>query len=253
MPLIPTGINPPPGRSWGGPGSAARFSRPPRSGSARPVPREGRNFIPRNILISLALAALMLAWAGPARAGEAWVGGLQITVRTGPGLDYRIVAFLDAGEAVEVVEAQEGWSRITWGEDRTGWALSRFLSPGLSPEAKARRLTEANDRLRAEVEKLTARSETAPRPAEAAGNVDSAGAILPRTDPAELGRATETAQGLIAGLNRELDRLRIEAEGHGGTITWFLLGAGLAAMGMLLGFASSRIKFSRGSKNRYLQ
>jgi SH3 domain protein len=53
----------------------------------------------------------------------------QVTLRVGPGVEYRIVAMPNSGQAVEVLEVQEEWSHIKLGgaSAQEGGILTRHL------------------------------------------------------------------------------------------------------------------------------
>jgi len=68
----------------------------------------------------------------PGWATEAYVSdSFEITFRTGPGVDRKIIATLRSGDRVQVLEAGETWSRIRpfreGISDTEGWVLSRYL------------------------------------------------------------------------------------------------------------------------------
>ncbi|MBU4186316.1 MAG: TIGR04211 family SH3 domain-containing protein, partial [Proteobacteria bacterium] len=56
---------------------------------------------------------------------------IEITVRTGPGIDRKIVAMIKSGETVEVLnpeEVEKDWSLVRITNGKEGWVLSRFLT-----------------------------------------------------------------------------------------------------------------------------
>jgi SH3 domain protein len=52
----------------------------------------------------------------------------EITMRTGPGTDRKIISLVQSGKALEVLEKGEEWSRVRDHRDREGWVLSRYLT-----------------------------------------------------------------------------------------------------------------------------
>ena len=48
-------------------------------------------------------------------------------VRLRPGLSWRVIDELGAGEAVVVLNAASGWFRISFGDDREGWIRTKAL------------------------------------------------------------------------------------------------------------------------------
>ena len=52
----------------------------------------------------------------------------QVELRRGPSTEYRIVRYLEAGDRVQVLEQNEGFSRVKVGEgDTEGWIPSASL------------------------------------------------------------------------------------------------------------------------------
>lgn len=64
----------------------------------------------------------------------------EITMRTGPGTDRKILALVPSGRAVEVMQSGEEWSRIRLGNGKEGWVLSRYLTGQLPTAIKLERL-----------------------------------------------------------------------------------------------------------------
>ncbi|MES1925788.1 TIGR04211 family SH3 domain-containing protein [Salinisphaera sp. T31B1] len=53
---------------------------------------------------------------------------LSINMRRGPGTGYRITQLLDAGEKLETLSEDSGWTQIRTAGGATGYVLTRFLS-----------------------------------------------------------------------------------------------------------------------------
>ena len=66
----------------------------------------------------------------------------EVTLRTGPAGDRKIIALIPTGKQVEVVQSGEEWSEVSWG-DKKGWVQSRFLT---DQEAKAMLLSELQNK-----------------------------------------------------------------------------------------------------------
>ncbi len=52
----------------------------------------------------------------------------QITMRTAPGNEHRIVTMIESGSLVNVLEQSGTWSKVKTKDGKEGWALTRFLS-----------------------------------------------------------------------------------------------------------------------------
>jgi len=53
----------------------------------------------------------------------------KITLRAGPGVEYKILAFLRSGEAVEIISSNGDWTKVKPlnPKYKEGWVLSRFI------------------------------------------------------------------------------------------------------------------------------
>lgn len=77
---------------------------------------------------------------------------IKITLRTGPGIDRKVIAMLASGQEVELITPGDDWSRVRLAdsEEKEGWVLTRFLS-GDMPNALELELA------REKLKKMTAR------------------------------------------------------------------------------------------------
>ena len=79
---------------------------------------------------------------------------IRVMLRSDAGMDRRIIAMPKSGTKVEVLEQlEDGWSRVRLPNEKEGWLLTRYLSPG--PPAK-----EVNARLKSENKALKQRANT---------------------------------------------------------------------------------------------
>lgn len=81
---------------------------------------------------------------------------MNITMRTGPGVQYKIVAILKSGTKLEMVEFQKDWSQVQTGQGKVGWVLSRFLTEKEPDSLMVDELRKKNKNL---IRKLTALEE----------------------------------------------------------------------------------------------
>ena len=79
----------------------------------------------------VAVLSLVLAVAAQAQAQTATryvTDRTQVELRRGPSTEYRILRYLEAGDRVEVLEQNEGFSRVKVGDqDTEGWIPSASL------------------------------------------------------------------------------------------------------------------------------
>lgn len=64
----------------------------------------------------------------------------EITMRTGPGTDHKIIAMVPSGRELEVIEPGNDWSMVRLSNGREGWVLSRYLTSEMPSTVKLKRL-----------------------------------------------------------------------------------------------------------------
>lgn len=108
----------------------------------------------RRFSFPLALAVSLLAVAPTGHAERAWVKDeLRLNLRTGPGVQYRILGVVETGDSVEVLSRQEGWTQVRGREGLEGWIPEGYLQA----EAPARIQLERHE---ADTEGLRGRFQT---------------------------------------------------------------------------------------------
>lgn len=84
----------------------------------------------------------------------------EITLRTGPGSDRKIIALIPSGRAVEIVTPGEEWSEVVTPGGKQGWVLSRYLTDLLPTAVKLERLQQRHDKMRTDYNALRQREGT---------------------------------------------------------------------------------------------
>lgn len=207
----------------------------------------------RNLLLALSVL-LTLAPAAPAQ--SMYVNDVvQVTLRTGPGYDHKIRAVLKSGDALEVLQPGEEWSRVRTAEGGEGWVLSRLLT-GEEPNAlKLRRLQARLDSLEAAEGREDPEGEALRRK-----NLELENALTELRFELDAARQAyrnlETEAGEYLDMRRALEktkaRFRDQAEElqdcrrrladrtDADRTRWFLVGAGVLLLGLLLGMGLQR-------------
>lgn len=94
------------------------------------------------------LGLLMIALTGDAYAEKMYVSNIiKVTLRTGAGIDHKVIQMLQSGNEVEVLELGGDWSRVRTTIGNEGWILSRFLSPEMPSDLMLDALQEKYDKL----------------------------------------------------------------------------------------------------------
>jgi SH3 domain protein len=79
---------------------------------------------------------------------------LEITLRTGPSVDNKIIGILRTGDAVEILETSGNWSRVKQlnkNKNLEGWVLGRYLMERVPWELQVVGLKKENARLLAKL------------------------------------------------------------------------------------------------------
>jgi SH3 domain protein len=215
----------------------------------------------------LATGMLVLALsAGVARAETAWVSDrFEITLRSGPSTSNAIQLMLGSGTELEVldVDAETGYSQVRTTGGTEGWVLTRYLmdEPAAREQlaaltsqltSEASRGSSLNSQLgaiRGEYESATQRIAT----------LESENETL----EAELGEIRRTAANVLAINNQNKDlreqlaaeEIRVAAlEQENRELTsqttryWFMSGALVLVVGMVLGLWLPRIRWQKRSR-----
>ncbi len=214
--------------------------------------------------------AVLLASAVPSLAGQTFyvTDELEITLRAGPGLGYKILQLLKTGTPLEKLGEEEGWAHVRAPDGQDGWVVARYLSgePPKGPqlEAARRELASLRDeaaRLRKENASWTAKAREAQARAERlARELESlrkefsewkeahADAVALRTRLQALEKQEAEATAELQRLRAENRTLQVRERFY-----WFFSGALVLLSGWILGYlyASSRQRAKTRSRFRY--
>ncbi|WP_031387099.1 TIGR04211 family SH3 domain-containing protein [Desulfonatronum thiodismutans] len=190
----------------------------------------------------------------------------QITQRTGPSTDHRIVKMLPSGALLTVLEESDGWLRVRDADGSTGWVLQRFTTTELPARLQLEQLRQEHEDLRetsggalgriAELEAAKNQLESAL--SESIRNHD----VLEREHATLLTEAAhvvelrerhdttmaqlEQAQIRVRQLSSDNEELRASER-----LRWFLFGGGVVFTAWFFGFLSGRMQRKRRAGLQY--
>jgi SH3 domain protein len=181
----------------------------------------------------------------------------EITMRTGPGVDRKIIALIRSGQRVEEISKSEEWTEIRLPSDKTGWVLTRYLSPkepcALIKErlqtdfnqlqAERAELETKNTDLEAENQRLEAQLASTQASLErVTGDFDSL--KTESTDFLKLKTQFKKTTAELEETRTKADKFEDETSRllRNQNIKWFLAGAGVLLIGFIIGFSSRRQK-----------
>lgn len=214
------------------------------------------------------MCVILLLWSIlPARAQKAYVTDtFRITFRTGPSLENKIIAMLDSGQAVQVLESQGDWSRVRLlgkgDEAEEGWVLSRYLTPREPWEVRANKLVKENIQLKQKLDSLEVELQRAiQRERESSGQLQSSASALRKlrkeyetlkqgaasyldlkNSYSEIQTRLKKIQKDFDVLNKDYERLK-----NSERTQWFISGASVLLCGLIIGLILGRKQKKRRS------
>ncbi|MCF8093731.1 MAG: TIGR04211 family SH3 domain-containing protein [Desulfobacteraceae bacterium] len=215
----------------------------------------------KKILILTIFALLPVLAASSLHAQTHYVNDLmEITVRRGPGLDYRIIKMIKSGHKFEVLGQEKKWTNVRLPDGTTGWVFSQYVTDQ-KPDSLA------TEDLRKQVESLNQKVSSLKEENQR---------LIKRNQ--ELAKSLEKTQNELKGIRKEYKELEDESKDFlklkeeyealkksakekdqriktleqrisdaffSSGFKWFLAGAGVLVLGIILGrTAGSRKKRS---------
>ncbi len=179
---------------------------------------------------------------------------VKITLRTGPGIDHKIVSMIQSGQGVEVLEAGKEWSKIQTPGGQIGWVITNLLTSEMPTQPEGAAVLPDKALLKQQAE--TARENTA-----LLSENDRLGEAL-----SESNAALEEARAAFKALEEESgEYLKLKADHQKATaalkaqtekaenaevliaemqlqedIWWFVAGAFVLVFGFVIGYSVKR-------------
>jgi SH3 domain protein len=215
----------------------------------------------------LAIGLLILLPATQAAAQSMWVSDqFEVMLRTGPSTNNAIERMLPSGTALEVLERDDeaGYARVRTAAGTEGWVLTRYLMNEASAREQLEALTSRLTNADAQGSSLTSQLDAV------RGEYDTASRRIADLEgeksqlEEELAEIKRTAANVLAinDQNKQLRDQLANAEIQAATLEqqnreltgqttryWFMTGALVLVVGMILGIWLPRIRWQR--KSRY--
>lgn len=182
---------------------------------------------------------------------------IKITLRTGPGIDHKIITMLSSGQELEVLIPGEEWTNVRTLDGKEGWVLNRFLTPKKPSSLLLERLKKKHKKLTNYSESLLKENKKLKDEYKRlnSGLFSSKTALKQLSESYEaLKRESSEFIKLKTNYQKALSRLseqtkkadKFEEEliqlQTGNNIRWFLAGASVLILGFLIGFSAKRQK-----------
>jgi len=180
---------------------------------------------------------------------------LKLTLRTGPSIENKIIAVIESGQMMEVIQYGDEWSQVRLPSGKEGWVLSRYLTTDETNNIKLERLEtmhnnltiqaaellEENNRLKTENTRLSTEFKAGQK--ELVKTKDDYEALKAEsaeflTLKANYNRAaSQLAEQTARAKQLEEQLSSLEMNTY---IKWFLAGSGVLIVGFLIGFSTKR-------------
>lgn len=215
-----------------------------------------------NVWFWMVLIGLLIAPAASVAETVYVSENFEITMRTGPGTERKIISLVQSGEALEVVEKGDEWSLVRTARGKEGWVLNRYLTASQPSAMVLARVRQDYDVLAAKYKDL---KDTYNQLASEK-KVADADLSQNRQDHDQLNTAYETLkkesadflklkkrhQQVTADLEAEKNRsAKLDEENmqmkRNRIIQWVWTGGGIMLLGFFLGLFSSSRRKARSS------
>jgi SH3 domain protein len=170
----------------------------------------------------------------------------EITLRTGPGAEYKITSMIQSGTPMTVIDAGEDWTQVQLSDGKEGWVLTQYLQSKIPDAIQLERLQKKhaaltdeastlktqNAALSDQVATLTTDLESCRQQyAALTGNyenlkTDSADFLTLQSDHKKIKKELATEKEKTDKLEDELNDKRL---------TWIIAGASILLIGIILG------------------
>ena len=187
---------------------------------------------------------------------------VEVPVRRGQGIDYKIVRLVKDGDQVELLEEEDAWARIRLKGGTEGWMPKRFLSSEAPPVKLVQMLRTENEQLKQQNtdlnQELTGLKDLqantggelsaciAQRDSIAAQykilQDDTADVVAIKDKMTAAEQEIEKVRTTLAAVQQQNNELKRKT-----AVTWFLAGGGVLLFGWIIGVFSGRSRKKRSS------
>ena len=206
----------------------------------------------------LIAGAFIICFAAMVNAETRYVtDNLQITFRTGPGNDRKIISLLSSGQPVTVLQPEGEWAMVRLQNEKEGWVLQQYLSAEIPCRIRLKDVSHALEGVKTELETVqrtnqqletdetrlamdlkTTRQELATtKQTYEKLKKDAAGFLELKTRHDKTIERLSTQTQKVAELEKELSNTLKKQN-----LRWFMGGGGVLLLGFILGFSSRKPK-----------
>ncbi|MBW2568474.1 MAG: TIGR04211 family SH3 domain-containing protein [Deltaproteobacteria bacterium] len=205
-------------------------------------------------IIFIGLCVILLS--SSAQAETMYVSdNIEITLRTGPGIDHKIISMIKPGLELEVIQSEHDWSQVLLPNGIEGWVINRFITDVRPSRLELNKLKKKHKELIAQSVSLFDENkackvknkqlssellnckETLSNVSKSYETLKSESADFLKLQSTYNKTASELAEQnkKVEKLEEDLSKLLLQHN-----IKWFLSGAGVLLIGLLIGFSAKR-------------
>lgn len=193
-----------------------------------------------------------LTCSGTAFSETVYVRGLmKITMRTGPSVENKIISMIESGDSLEIIKTEDDWALVRTPDGKEGWVLSRFISSELPLVIVARQLKQENQEcsdLLSDIKNKNSELSDALKKANA--ELSETRKTLNDVERSYTSLKREASEFLIlkqkyeessSTMQQQQERIQALEKSLGKEdVIWFVSGAGVLVVGMLLGMSARK-------------
>ncbi len=200
----------------------------------------------RRIHVHLVMGCLLVfGLAAPLFAKDIYVSGVtKITMRTGPGVEHKIVVMLTSGSKLEILEFQKDWSMVRTLDGKSGWVLSRFLTEKVPQTLMVLQLKKENLRLQTALESSQEKARGLASKNQSLVGIEEKYKQLEQASADYLKLDAEYKAVVKQSKEQKAQIATLEKNMNDEEKLWFLSGAGVLIFGFILGLSTRRKKTS---------
>jgi SH3 domain protein len=188
---------------------------------------------------------MVLLFVGTSFAEDIYVTEItKITMRTGPGVNHKVIAMLKSGTKLAIIQYQADWSQVSTGGGKTGWVLSRFLTQKVPDALLVEELKNENQTLMSKLEKIEVKNKQLTVKNTALTQIEEKYQKLKQAS-ADFLKLDAKYKEIMQQYDIQKDHIKtLEDDLDNEPKLWFLIGPGVFIVGLFFGLSTRKKKRS---------
>ncbi|SLM29345.1 conserved exported hypothetical protein [Desulfamplus magnetovallimortis] len=167
---------------------------------------------------------------------------MKITMRTGPGVSHKVISMVSSGDILTMLEYSKEWSRVRAANGKEGWVLTRFITKNRPLALIVDELREKNQELSVMLDKMKTDNLELSETREKLINLEKSYNILKEKSSTFLVMEQKYNEA-ARQLEEQKERVStLESQLKNEDMIWFISGAGVLLVGIILGVSAKKEK-----------